>query len=125
MNQELQASSKKPVVISTIQILLYIAAAIHVFNGIVSLGAEGMEKKIISLAMILFGIASVWVAARLSTPHPARRQSVIVLAVLLIVLRVVEFTVWHSYGFLLGILLPILVIWRLNSQEAKAWFGLR
>lgn len=40
----------------------------------------------------------------------------------MIVLRLTEFAVWHNAGFIIGVILPVFVIWRLSSQEAKTWF---
>ncbi|SFM16926.1 hypothetical protein SAMN03159341_11911 [Paenibacillus sp. 1_12] len=124
MIQELMANSKKPAVVTFTQILIYLNAIVNIGNGIYSLGSEGIVKITLSIAMIILGIAAIWVATRLNTPIASRLRSAIVLSCILIVLRLIEFTVWHSFGLLLGTVLPILVIWRLNSMESKKWFGL-
>ncbi|WP_187274611.1 hypothetical protein [Paenibacillus sp. N3.4] len=111
--------SKQPTVVLFIQILIYLAVVINLVNGMLTIGDEGIAKKMVSLGMIIFGFAAIWVAVRLSTRSPSRQKNAIVLSIILIVLRIIEFTIWHSVGFLLGILLPVLVIWRLNSPEAK------
>ncbi|MHA7582915.1 hypothetical protein ACX12E_21425 [Paenibacillus vandeheii] len=40
----------------------------------------------------------------------------------MIVLRLIEFAVWLNVGFIIGVILPVFVIWRLSTQEAKTWF---
>lgn len=120
-NQEARAI--KPAAVTFIQILLYLTALINIVNGIFSFGSPGMVKKILCIAMILFGIAAVFVAYRLSIPEAPQRQAAIVLSGILIVLRIIEFTVWGSIGFLLGVILPVIVIWRLYSSEVKTWFS--
>ncbi|WP_427052364.1 hypothetical protein [Paenibacillus sp. TC-CSREp1] len=125
MTNGLQASAKKPSAVTFTQILFYLAAAVNIVNGIYSLGSQGTVKKLICLAMIVVGVASIWVGARLSAPHVSRRSLAISLSVVIIVLRLIEFAVWQSIGFLLGVILPVLIIWRLNSTEAKNWFSLK
>ncbi|WP_088832422.1 hypothetical protein [Paenibacillus tyrfis] len=116
------ARSKKPPVVTFVQILIYAAALLNIVNGFYSFGSAGMLKKTLCIAMISFGVAAVWIAARLSYPDESRRKAAIVLSGVLITLRIVEFAVWYNVGFLLGIILPAFIIWRLNSPEAKAWF---
>ncbi|RXZ80285.1 hypothetical protein EBB07_19165 [Paenibacillaceae bacterium] len=113
---------KKPPLIQFIQILIYFAAVLNMINGIYSFGSAGLIKKGLCIAMILFGAAAVVVAARLNLPDNSRRRAAIILCGILVVLRIVEFVVWNSIGFVFGIILPIIIIWRLNSPEAKAWF---
>ncbi len=119
-NQEVR--SMKPSAVTFVQILFYLAALLNIVNGIFSFGSPGIVKKTLCIAMILFGIAAVFVAYRLNLPRGSRRQAAIVLSCILIVLRIIEFAVWGSIGFLLGVILPVIVIWRLYSSEAKAWF---
>ncbi|GAA3401796.1 hypothetical protein ACFFNY_34415 [Paenibacillus hodogayensis] len=114
--------TKKPPAVTFAQVLLYLAALLNVGNGIYSLGSTDAVKTAICIAMIVFGIAAAFVASRLNKPDPARRQAAIALCGVLIVLRIVEFAVWSSIGFLLGLILPVLVIWRVSGPEAKAWF---
>lgn len=63
MESYIRGVSKKPAAVMFTQILIYLAAAVNLVNGIFSLGSEGIEKKILSLAMIILGIAAIWVAA--------------------------------------------------------------
>ncbi|WP_163854776.1 hypothetical protein [Paenibacillus elgii] len=119
-NQE--ARAKKPPTVTFVQILIYLAAMLNVFNGVYSIGSAEMVKKIICIVMVVFGFVALYVASRLNTPDTSRRSAAIVLSGILILLRIVEFAVWHNIGFLLGVILPIIVIWRLNNSEAKAWF---
>lgn len=125
MNPDTHERAGKPPAVTTVQILLYLSCVVNVVNGLLSWGSGTMEKKLLSLAMILFGIASVWVAVRLRTPKAEHRRLAIGFSIALLAFRIVEYTVWHSYGFVLGMLLPVLILWRLNSSEAKAWFGVR
>nr|WP_145402041.1 hypothetical protein [Paenibacillus xylanexedens] len=124
MKNGLQASGKKPSTVTFAQILLYLAAAVNIVNGIYSLGGEGTLNKWICLAMIVVGVASIWAGARLSYPHTSRRSFAFSLSIVMIVMRLIEFAVWQSIGLLLGVILPVIIIWRLNSTEAKGWFGL-
>ncbi|BBI34112.1 hypothetical protein [Cohnella abietis] len=124
MTSERRANTEKPMVVVTTQILLYLAAIVNVGNGIISLSSDETIKIILSVVMIAFGLAAAWVAARLGVPEASRLNTAVTLSVILIVLRIVEFSVWHSVGFLLGVILPVIVIWRLRSPEAKSWFSL-
>ncbi|WP_269880320.1 hypothetical protein [Paenibacillus gyeongsangnamensis] len=112
----------KPTVVRFAQALIYLAAILNVINGVFSLGSAGMVKKTLCIAMIIFGVAAVYIATCLNNPNASGRNAAIVLSGILIALRIVEFAVWHNIGFLLGVILPIIVIWRLNSSEARAWF---
>lgn len=125
MTNGTQAGAKKPAAVTLAQVLMYLAAAANIVNGIYSLGSEGTVKKLLCLSMIVVGAASIWVGARLSDPHASRRSFAVSLSIVMIVLRLIEFAVWQSIGFLLGVILPVLVIWRLSGTEAKNWFGLR
>lgn len=125
MSSQMQSESKKPSSVMLTQVLFYLAAVVNLFNGFYSVGSVEASKKILAVVMIIFGIAAVWVASRLGHRHPSRRDQALVLAWILIALRIVEYFVWHNFGFLLGIILPILVVWRLNKLEAKEWFGTR
>ncbi|KEQ22488.1 hypothetical protein [Paenibacillus tyrfis] len=116
------ARSKKPPVVTFVQVLIYAAALLNIVNGFYSFGSAGMLKKTLCIAMISFGVAAVWIVARLNYPEESRRKAAIALSGILIALRIVEFAVWYNVGFLLGLILPVFVIWRLNSSEAKAWF---
>lgn len=118
-------NAKKPSAITAVQILLYLAALVNVVNGFLAIGDTGIVKKIVSAAMILIGTAALWAGLQLNTPTAARRNGTLVLCVLMIVLRVIEYAIWSSVGFLLGIILPVLVIWRLSSAETRQWFGIR
>ncbi|MEC0180746.1 hypothetical protein P4H61_04450 [Paenibacillus peoriae] len=122
METQHEAHPRKPRVVTFVQILIYLAAILNVFNGIYSFGSAEMIKKVLCIVMIVFGIVAVYVASRLNIPAASPLNAAFVLSGILIVLRIVEFAVWHSIGFLLGVILPIIVIWRLNSPEAKAWF---
>ncbi|WP_046507124.1 hypothetical protein [Paenibacillus riograndensis] len=102
--------------------MIYLAAVLNIVNGVLSFGSAGILKKILCMTMIIFGLAAVWAASRLNIPNVTSRYAAIVLSGILIVLRIVEFTVWHNIGFLLGVVLPIIVIWRLNSTEVRDWF---
>jgi len=119
-----KAVSQKPAEVTFSQILLYLAAAVNLINGIYSIGNESPAKKVLSFAMIIFGAAAVWAAARLGRPDPSRLKQALILAWILIVLRIVEFFIWYNLGFLLGIILPVLVIWRLTRAEVQNWFRL-
>ena len=120
--QNTGSHAKKPQAVKFAQILLYLAAALNVVNGLYSFGSPGFVKKILCAAMILFGIAAIYVAARMNVPEASRRQAAVALAGILIALRIAEYAIWMNFGFLLGIILPVLVIWRLNGAEAKAWY---
>ncbi|MBE9916688.1 hypothetical protein G8C92_21970 [Paenibacillus donghaensis] len=117
-----ETRTQKPSAVSLAQILIYLAAVLNIVNGIYSFGSTGIIKKLLCIGMIVFGAAAFWVAARLGHPHRSRLTAAIALSIILIILRLLEFSVWHNIGFLLGVILPILVIWRLNSAEAKSWF---
>jgi uncharacterized membrane protein YhaH (DUF805 family) len=124
MSNQVQHTSKKPSAILLTQILFYLAAIVNLVNGFYAIGSDATNKMILAVVMIIFGIASVLVAARLGHRDASRRNHAIILAWVLIVLRIVEYTVWLNLGFLLGIILPILMLWRLNKAEAKSWYGL-
>ncbi|MFC3746814.1 hypothetical protein [Paenibacillus sp. GCM10012306] len=123
MSSNVRTGSKKPSAVMLTQILLYLAAVVNLFNGFYSIGSQQTMKVVLAAVMIIFGIVALWVASRLGYPAPSRRQNAVLLASILIVLRIVEYFVWHNLGFLVGIILPILVVWRLNKTEAKEWFG--
>lgn len=125
MTNGAQANSKKPATITFAQVLMYLAAAVNFVNGIYSLGSEGTVKKLLSLAMIVIGLTSIWVGARLNDRQASRRTYAVSLSIVIIMLRLIEFAVWQSIGLLLGVILPVILIWRLSSNEAKEWFGLK
>ncbi|MET3546952.1 hypothetical protein ABID47_003568 [Paenibacillus favisporus] len=122
MSNHRRIESTKPPIVTFVQILFYATAVINGINGIYSLGSPGMVKKALCVIMILTAIASVYAAYRLSIPALFSRYAANVLCTILIVTRIAEFAAWHSTGFLLGIILPVIVLWRINSPEAKAWF---
>ncbi|QLG40413.1 hypothetical protein HW560_21405 [Paenibacillus sp. E222] len=119
-----QATAKKPATVTFVQVLMYLAAAVNIVNGMYSLGSEGTVKKLLCLAMIVVGSASIWVGARLNDRHPSRRSYAISLSIVIIMLRLIEFAILQNIGFLIGVILPVVIIWRLSSLEAKKWFGL-
>ncbi|MFF2015618.1 hypothetical protein [Paenibacillus sp. NPDC058177] len=123
MSSNLRTSSQKPQAVMLTQILLYLAAVVNLFNGFYSIGSNNSLKMTLAAIMILFGLVAIWVASRLGQPIPSRRNHAIVLASILILLRIVEYFVWHNFGFLVGIILPVLVVWRLGKTEAKEWYG--
>ncbi|MFE4712432.1 hypothetical protein ACFRAM_16290 [Paenibacillus sp. NPDC056722] len=123
MSSNLRTSSQKPQAVMLTQILLYLAAVVNLFNGFYSIGSNNSLKMTLATIMILFGLVAIWVASRLGQPIPSRRNHAIVLASILILLRIVEYFVWHNFGFLVGIILPVLVVWRLGKTEAKEWYG--
>ncbi|MFD0679319.1 MULTISPECIES: hypothetical protein [unclassified Paenibacillus] len=122
MSNGLRANSKKPAVVTFAQILLNFAAVMNLVNGFYSFGNEEVLKKALAVAMIIFGAAAIWAATRLALPAVSGRKVAIGLSWILIALRLIEFAVWHNLGFLLGLILPLIVLWRLNSDEAKAWY---
>ncbi|NUU62169.1 hypothetical protein [Paenibacillus agri] len=123
MSSNLRTSSQKPQAVMLTQILLYLAAVVNLFNGFYSIGSNNSLKMTLAAIMILFGLVAIWVASRLGQPIPSRRNHAIVLASILILLRIVEYFVWHNFGFLVGIILPVLVVWRLGKTEAKEWYS--
>lgn len=122
MNHNEASALKKPSAVTFVQVLMYFTAVINVVNGFLSFGSTGLFKKTLCIAMILVGCAAVYVAARLNKPSESNRRAAIVLSGILIALRIVEFAVWYDIGFLIGMILPVFVIWRLNRSEARSWF---
>ncbi|TVY04290.1 hypothetical protein [Cohnella terricola] len=122
MGNQPNARADKPRTLTIVQILLYAAAVLNIANGFISFASTDMLKKLLSAAMVLFGIAALLVASRLSIPKVVHLRAAIVLSSVLLVLRIAEYAVWHNIGFLLGAILPILVIWRLNDSDVKTWF---
>ncbi|MFF2480971.1 hypothetical protein [Paenibacillus sp. NPDC058071] len=122
MNMGQHDSSNRPASLWIVQLLLYFSGGLNIVNGIISFGSADAVKKSLSIAMLVLGVAAIFVALRLSTPKPASLRAAVVLSIVMIVLRIAEYAVWHSVGFLLGIILPIVVLWRLNSPEIKARF---
>jgi hypothetical protein len=123
MNNVTKSSVERPAEVRVTQILIYLTAVVNIFNGIYSIGGGGTVKTILAVCMIIFGVAAIWIGGRLKSPGESPWKMAFSFAVILIVLRIIEFLVWRNNGFLIGIILPILVIWRLNSPEARAWFG--
>jgi hypothetical protein len=123
LSSNLRTSRQKPQAVMLTQILLYLAGVVNLYNGFYSIGSDNSVKMTLAAIMILFGLVAIWVASRLGQPIPSRRNHAIVLASILILLRIVEYFVWHNFGFLVGIILPILVVWRFGKTEAKEWFG--
>ncbi|GGG68164.1 hypothetical protein [Paenibacillus radicis (ex Gao et al. 2016)] len=123
MSNDLGAKAQKPAAILITQVLLYLAAIVNIVNGIYAIGNVEKVKVVLAVVMIVFGAAAAWVAYRLSQPEASSRNYAVALAWILIVLRLIEYSVWHNIGFLLGVILPILVLWRLYKRETKAWYN--
>ncbi|WP_042160872.1 hypothetical protein [Paenibacillus gorillae] len=123
MSNDPGEQAQKPAAVLITQLLLYLAAIVNIVNGIYAIGNIETMKAVLAAVMIIFGAAAAWAAYRLSQPEASRRNYAVALAWLLIVLRLIEYFVWQNIGFLLGIILPILVLWRLNKPEMKAWYG--
>ncbi|MFF2089224.1 hypothetical protein [Paenibacillus sp. NPDC058174] len=116
------AQAQKPAAVLITQLLLYLGAIVNIVNGIYAIGNVETMKAVLAAVMIIFGIAAAWVAYRLSQPEASRRNYAVALAWIMVVLRLIEYFVWHNIGFLLGVILPILVLWRLYKAETRAWY---
>lgn len=122
MNNTKATDSHQPAAVRLIQILIYLAAVFNVINGLYSFGSPDSLKKWISITMIATGVAAAYVGFRMQNPSATGRTTAIVISVIMIVLRLIEFAVWLNVGFIIGVILPVFVIWRLSTQEAKTWF---
>ncbi|UPK41310.1 MULTISPECIES: hypothetical protein [Paenibacillus] len=122
MNNTKRIDSHRPAVIRLIQMLMYLAAFVNIINGIYSINSLDFLKKWLCIAMIVVGLAAAYVGFLLNSPSATSRTAVITLSVAMIGLRLIEFAVWQNVGFIIGVILPVLVIWKLRSQESKTWF---